>query len=76
MNSRLHRLRWPHWLRIVQRDLSIAGLPPELDGATLVQMSALRAGSREASRKIPVSPVGVRCPSAALIALATQLDLR
>lgn len=34
----------PHWARLVQRDLPIAGLPPELEGRTLVQLSDLHVG--------------------------------
>ena len=35
----------PHWLRVVQRDLPIAGLPPRLNGRTLVQISDLHVGA-------------------------------
>lgn len=33
----------PHWLELVQRDLPIANLPSELNGATLAQVSDLHA---------------------------------
>lgn len=33
----------PHWLEIVRRDLPVANLPRELDGATLAQVSDLHA---------------------------------
>ena len=35
----------PHWLEIVTRDLPIANLPPELNGAKLAQISDLHACS-------------------------------
>jgi len=34
----------PYWLEIVRRSLPIAGLPPELRGASLVQLSDLHVG--------------------------------
>jgi uncharacterized protein len=38
--------RWiePFWIEVVQRDLPITGLPPALDGQTLVQLSDLHVG--------------------------------
>jgi predicted MPP superfamily phosphohydrolase len=36
----------PHWLEVVRRDLPVAGLPPALDGARLVQLSDLHIGSQ------------------------------
>ncbi len=36
----------PHWLEIVERDLVIAHLPPELEGKTLAQLSDLHVGRR------------------------------
>lgn len=36
----------PHWLEIVQRPLPIRGLPSDLEGATLVQISDVHAGHR------------------------------
>jgi predicted MPP superfamily phosphohydrolase len=34
----------PHWVEIVRRDLPIAGLPPRLEGRTLMQLSDLHIG--------------------------------
>ncbi len=34
----------PHWLEIVRRPLPVRGLPPELAGSTLVQMSDVHVG--------------------------------
>ena len=34
------------WLRVVERDLALADLPPDLEGFTIVQLSDLHAGSR------------------------------
>ena len=34
----------PHWLEVVRRPLSIVGLPADLEGATLVQISDVHAG--------------------------------
>jgi predicted MPP superfamily phosphohydrolase len=34
----------PHWIQFVRRDLPVAGLPSELDGCTLIQLSDLHAG--------------------------------
>lgn len=36
----------PHWLEIVRRYLPIAGLPPDLAGARLVQLSDLHVGPK------------------------------
>jgi uncharacterized protein len=36
----------PHWTEIVRRDMPIDGLPSELDGRTLVQLSDLHVGPR------------------------------
>lgn len=36
----------PHWLKIVERDLAVAGLPPSLVGKRLVQISDIHAGPR------------------------------
>ena len=36
----------PHWLEIVARDLPIIGLPRDLDGKTLAQVSDLHVGPR------------------------------
>ena len=34
------------WLRVVEHDLPVADLPPDLEGFTIVQLSDLHAGSR------------------------------
>ncbi len=34
------------WLRLVEHEVSAAGLPPDLDGFTVLQLSDLHAGSR------------------------------
>lgn len=34
----------PHWVQVVARDLPIRGLPPSLDGRTLLQLSDLHIG--------------------------------
>jgi predicted MPP superfamily phosphohydrolase len=34
----------PHWVSVVERDLPLAGLPPDLVGRTLVQISDLHVG--------------------------------
>ena len=34
----------PHWVEFVQRKLPVPGLPPALDGATLVQISDIHVG--------------------------------
>ncbi|HET9227135.1 MAG TPA: twin-arginine translocation signal domain-containing protein, partial [Thermoanaerobaculia bacterium] len=34
----------PHWVEFVQRKLPVPGLPPALDGATLVQISDVHVG--------------------------------
>jgi predicted MPP superfamily phosphohydrolase len=39
----------PHWVKVVERDLPIANLPPSLAGARLVQISDIHAGPRVAS---------------------------
>ncbi len=36
----------PHWLEITRRSMPINGLPPELEGATLAQLSDLHVGPR------------------------------
>ena len=36
----------PHWVKVVERDLPIAGLPAELEGKRLVQLSDLHVGPR------------------------------
>jgi uncharacterized protein len=36
----------PHWVETVRRPLPVAGLPPRLEGATLVQVSDLHVGPR------------------------------
>lgn len=36
----------PHWLELVERDLTIAGLPAALDGKLLAQLSDLHIGPR------------------------------
>ncbi len=36
----------PHWLEITYRDLPIAGLPPDLEGRTLAQLSDLHVGPK------------------------------
>jgi predicted MPP superfamily phosphohydrolase len=36
----------PHWVEVVKRDLPIDGLPPELAGARMVQISDLHVGPR------------------------------
>ncbi|HVG08308.1 MAG TPA: metallophosphoesterase [Thermoanaerobaculia bacterium] len=36
----------PHWVEVVERDLPVAGLPPELAGARMVQISDLHVGPR------------------------------
>lgn len=36
----------PHWVETVRRPLPLAGLPPALEGATLVQVSDLHVGPR------------------------------
>src|SRR5918992_1806159 len=36
----------PHWVKIVERDLPIASLPPSLAGARLVQVSDVHVGPR------------------------------
>jgi uncharacterized protein len=36
----------PHWVRIVERDLPIANLPPALTGARLLQISDVHVGPR------------------------------
>lgn len=36
----------PHWVEVVERDLPIGGLPPELAGARMVQISDLHVGPR------------------------------
>lgn len=38
----------PHWLEIVRRPMPIRGLPADLDGASLVQISDVHAGLRVA----------------------------
>src|SRR5689334_8405376 len=34
----------PHWVEIVRRDLSVAGLPAAMEGKTLLQLSDLHIG--------------------------------
>src|SRR5215207_794278 len=36
----------PHWVEIVERELPVDGLPPELAGARMVQISDLHVGPR------------------------------
>jgi predicted MPP superfamily phosphohydrolase len=36
----------PHWVTVVERDLPVAGLPPALAGARLVQISDLHVGPK------------------------------
>src|SRR3712207_1572546 len=36
----------PHWVKVVERDLPIAHLPPALTGARLVQVSDVHVGPR------------------------------
>jgi predicted MPP superfamily phosphohydrolase len=36
----------PHWVEVVCRDLPIAGLPPALEGQTLVQLSDIHVGNQ------------------------------
>src|SRR5262245_58948278 len=36
----------PHWVEVVERELPVDGLPPELAGARLVQISDLHVGPR------------------------------
>jgi predicted MPP superfamily phosphohydrolase len=36
----------PHWVEVVRRDLPIAGLPPALQGETLVQLSDIHVGGQ------------------------------
>src|SRR5688500_1214696 len=34
----------PHWVQLVRRRMPLAGLPPELEGRTLLQVSDLHVG--------------------------------
>lgn len=36
----------PHWVEVVERELPVDGLPPELDGARMVQISDVHVGPR------------------------------
>ena len=39
----------PHWVELVRRPMPLSGLPPELEGCTLMQLSDLHVGPRVSS---------------------------
>ena len=42
----------PHWEQVIERDLPISGLPPELVGSRLVQLSDVHVGPRVADEHL------------------------
>ena len=50
----------PHWLEIVERDLPVASLPPELVGKTLAQISDIHIGPQVSDEYLAKSMLRIR----------------
>ena len=63
----------PHWLQITRPRLGIAGLPPELKGTTIAQLSDLHIGNRVSDKYIIESFRHVHAQRPDIVALTGDL---